>query len=54
VGVVFLAVSLVIDLVLFSWGPMKMSLVEYAKDIGVTYLTIPIVTYAMSRVARSG
>jgi ABC-type tungstate transport system substrate-binding protein len=52
-GLVFLAVSVVIDLLLFSWGPMKMGLVEYAKDIGVTYLALPIITYGMSRVVRA-
>ncbi|HEY6101852.1 MAG TPA: hypothetical protein VI007_01365 [bacterium] len=50
-GVIFLAVSVVLDLLLFSWGPMKMSLVDYLKDIGLTYLIMPIVTYGMSRVA---
>jgi hypothetical protein len=50
-GMVFLAVSVVIDLLLFSWGPMKMGFVDYLKDIGVTYLVMPIVTYGMSRVA---
>jgi hypothetical protein len=50
-GIVFLAVSVVIDLLLFSWGPMKMGFVDYLKDIGVTYLVMPIVTYGMSRVA---
>lgn len=38
------------DELLFSWGPMKMSLVDYLKDIGLTYLIMPIVTYGMSRV----
>jgi hypothetical protein len=30
---------------------MKMGFVDYLKDIGVTYLVMPIVTYGMSRVA---
>jgi hypothetical protein len=51
-GIIFLAVSLIIDLFLFSWGPMKMAPAEYVKDIAVTYLIIPIVTYAMSLTAR--
>jgi hypothetical protein len=51
-GLIFLAVSIVIDLVMFSRGPMKMAPAEYVKDIAVTYLVIPIVTYGMSLTAR--
>lgn len=50
-GVIFLAVSAVLDLLLFTWGPMKMGFVDYLKDIGLTYLIMPIVTYGMGRVA---
>jgi hypothetical protein len=42
-GLVWLVISLIIDLPLFSAGPMAMSLADYLKDIGVTYLIIPIV-----------
>lgn len=52
-GVVFLIVSVVIDLLMFSWGPMKMAFADYLKDIGVTYLMIPIITYGMSRMIRT-
>ena len=47
-GLIFLAVSLVIDLLMFSWGPMKMALLDYIKDIGVTYLLMPVVTVGMA------
>jgi len=43
-GVVWLAISIVIDLLMFMWGPMKMSFLDYMKDIGFTYLMYPIVT----------
>jgi len=43
-GVLWLAVSVAIDLLMFSWGPMKMSLADYFKDIGFTYLMIPIIS----------
>ena len=43
-GVLWLAVSVAIDLLMFSWGPMKMTLIDYFKDIGFTYLAIPIIT----------
>jgi hypothetical protein len=43
-GAVCLAISLFIDLLLFMEGPMKMPLADYLKDIGLTYLIIPIIT----------
>jgi hypothetical protein len=46
-GVAWLAVSLALDGIMFSGGPMQMGLVEYLKDIGATYLIIPIITMAM-------
>lgn len=44
IGAVWLAISLFIDLLLFMEGPMKMSLLDYVKDIGLTYLIIPTIT----------
>jgi hypothetical protein len=43
-GIIWFAISVALDRVMFSEGPMKMDLVDYAKDIGVTYLMIPIIT----------
>lgn len=43
-GIVFLAVSVVIDLLMFSKGPMAMPFLDYTKDIGFTYLLIPAIT----------
>jgi hypothetical protein len=43
-GFVFLVVSVAIDLVMFSRGPMAMPLMDYVKDIGITYLLVPIIT----------
>ena len=43
-GVLWLAISIAIDLLMFSWGPMKMTLIDYVKDIGFTYLAIPVIT----------
>lgn len=46
IGVVWLIISLVIDLPLFLLeSPMQMSLPDYIMDIGVTYLIIPAVTF---------
>ncbi len=46
-GILWFVINIVIDLLLFSWGPMKMSFVDYMKDIGVTYLMIPVITSGM-------
>jgi hypothetical protein len=43
-GVIALILSILIDLLLFMWGPMKMSFAAYMMDIGLTYLIYPIVT----------
>src|SRR3990172_7945563 len=43
-GAAYLAVSIAIDLLLFMWGPMKMSFANYMIDIGLTYLIYPIIT----------
>lgn len=45
VGVIWFAISIVIDLVLFlSPSPMQMSFPNYMMDIGLTYLIYPVVT----------
>ena len=43
-GVRWLGISLLIDLLLFMWGPMEMTLADYMMDIGLTYLIIPTIT----------
>ena len=43
-GVIFLIVSVALDLILFSKGPMAMPFVAYAKDIGFTYLLETMIT----------
>lgn len=43
-GIIWMALNIVLDLLVFSSGPMKMSLADYLKDIGVTYLIFPIIT----------
>lgn len=49
-GMIWLAMSLIIDLFLFMQGPMKMALGEYLKDIGLAYLIMPAVTTGFSAV----
>jgi len=51
-GIIWMISSLVLDGLAFSWGPMKMSLVNYIKDIGITYLLVLVIPlgfgYALS------
>lgn len=45
VGILWFAVNLVIDLLMFMPdSPMQMSFIDYMMDIGLTYLIIPAVT----------
>ena len=52
-GSTFLGCNIVFDLPLFMVGPMQMSLPRYLKDIGIAYLSMPIVSigfgYALQR-----
>ncbi|OGY79762.1 MAG: hypothetical protein A3B74_01825 [Candidatus Kerfeldbacteria bacterium RIFCSPHIGHO2_02_FULL_42_14] len=44
-GIIFLLISLIIDLIMFMPNsPMHMSLLDYVTDIGLTYLMIPVIT----------
>jgi hypothetical protein len=55
VGLLWWVECVLVDLPLFSAGPMKMSLVEYMADIGLTYVTIPVVTAGLGIAqARAG
>ena len=53
IGVLWFAMAFVIDLLMFSWGPMKTPFVAYVKDIGVTYLVIPTITVGMGILLES-
>jgi hypothetical protein len=43
-GVVWLIMNILLDQLLFSWGPMQMTFTDYIYDIGLTYLLIPVIT----------
>jgi EamA domain-containing membrane protein RarD len=43
-GVIFFVVSLFFDFFFFVWGPIKMPLVAYVKEISIGYLIYPIIT----------
>lgn len=50
-GIIFLLISLLLDLILFMpKSPMQMGFVSYLSDIGFTYLIIPIITVSFSNV----
>ncbi len=44
VGFIWFFENILIDLPLFSYGPMRMTLSDYLQDIGLTYFIIPIIT----------
>ncbi len=44
IGLLWFTLCIIIDLPLFSYGPMKMNLKDYAADIGLTYVMIPTIT----------
>jgi hypothetical protein len=44
IGIVWYLICIVIDLLMFMWGPMKMTFGQYMADIGLTYVIIPTVT----------
>ncbi len=54
VGIIWFVINIVIDLPLMLTGPMKMPLVEYMADIGVTYLMIPAIVVSMGIARDTG
>ena len=47
-GALWLVMNWLLDWPLFSYGPMKMSVVDYMADIGFTYLMLPIITMGLA------
>jgi hypothetical protein len=43
-GAAFLVCNVVFDLPKFMAGPMQMPLLQYLKDIGIAYLSMPIIS----------
>lgn len=52
IGILWFFICIAIDLLLFSWGPMKMNFGDYMKDIGITYIMIPVITTGMGLLAQ--
>jgi hypothetical protein len=51
-GWLWFAISIAIDLLMFMQGPMQMAFSDYVKDIGVTYLLIPVITFGIGSAAQ--
>ena len=52
-GLVFVACNLLFDLPMFSAGPMKMPLLQYLKEIGLAYLSMPIISIGFGYVLQA-
>ena len=48
-GLLWMAANWLLDGLMFSSGPMKMSLGQYVGDIGIAYLMIPVITIGLGR-----
>jgi uncharacterized membrane protein YpjA len=53
IGLIWMFANWLLDGLMFSGGPMKMSLANYATDIGVAYLMVPVITTALGAAARA-
>jgi hypothetical protein len=42
-GLLWWGVNVGFDLLMFSWGPMKMPVLDYLRDIGLAYVQYPII-----------
>ena len=45
IGVAWFLMGIILDLLIFVDGPLKMSLRDYALDVPITYLMIPTITF---------
>lgn len=52
-GLAFVVCNILFDLLLFMEGPMKMSFSDYMMDIGLAYLSMPIVTVGVGILLQS-
>ena len=47
IGLTWMVANWLLDGLMFSGGPMKMTLDQYVSDIGVAYLAIPVITIGL-------
>jgi hypothetical protein len=50
-GFLWMAISVAVDLPLMLSPPINYTLIEYAADVGLTYLMMPIIVAGMARTA---
>jgi hypothetical protein len=53
-GLVWMVANWLLDGLMFSGGPMKMTLMQYAGDIGVAYVMIPVITVGLGYAQHVG
>jgi len=53
ISTIWMTASWLLDGLLFSGGPMKMSFEQYVMDIGLAYLAIPAITVGLGLVAAN-
>ena len=53
IGLVWMVANWLLDGLMFSGGPMKMSLSQYVMDIGLAYLAIPVITIGLGFAAAT-
>jgi hypothetical protein len=51
IGLVWMIASWLLDSLMFSHGPMQMSLYQYVTEIGAGYFVIPIITVGLGLAA---
>jgi uncharacterized membrane protein YpjA len=54
IGILWMAANWALDGLMFSRGPMKMSLHQYAMQIGIGDFMIPVITIAMGTAPAAG
>ncbi len=50
-GLIWMIECLLLDMLMFHWGPVKMSFVSYFTEIGLFYVAIPIISGATGYLA---
>jgi hypothetical protein len=53
-GLIWFAISVLIDLPLMLSPPISMMPLDYAADVGLTYLMIPVITVGIAFAAKTG
>jgi uncharacterized membrane protein YpjA len=53
IGLIWMGANWLLDSLMFSGGPMKMSLAQYATEIAPAYLMIPVITIGLGHAAKA-